>query len=263
MYAITVSHLVIFRIAMSRTFSVYRCVRLDENQMNVYFVNFLLSLACVVVLPAPAPQQPQQMGNIGIPYFGPFTAMFDLASLFPNSVLTTAENMVHAIPLVNIVPAVIESGIKMGESIAKDMDSRISDLEIGRGVPNLPQQFPAGQYYGQSGIPPGAWPSNFPNSQTNPIAPALPPFPTQPPFLAQPPFSAQPPFPALPSVVPAVPAPPAMPAYDNLYQVNADSILQSTKPSGEHRKEEQHVEKSTNGHKTVKITKKTAPKKKH
>lgn len=224
--------------------------------MKVYFVNFLLSLAYVVVLPAPAPQQPQQMGNIGLPYFGPFTAMFDLASLLPTSFLSTAENMVQSIPIVNMVPATIETGIQMGENIAKIMDSKISTLEMSRGVPHLPQPVNPEAYFGQTGFRPAAWPSNFPSPQVNefsPVVPALPPFSA--PFSAPPPAApAMPTFAAQPS---AVPAPPAMSAYDNLSQVSADSNVQSPKPSGEHH----NVKKSTNVHKAVsKSAKKTVHK---
>lgn len=216
--------------------------------MKVYFVNFLLISACVVVLAAP--QQPQQIGNIGMPYFGPFTSMFDLASLFPNSVLSTAENMVQSIPIVNLLPVAIESGMHVCETIAKNMDSRLTGLEAGRGVPHIPQT--NNEYYGQTGNgQPSVWPPNFPNPPTNEFSPAV---PASPPFAVQP--RAVPAMPAIPAMS-AVFAPPAMPAYDKLYQVNAESNSPSTKPSNAHNKEEHTVE---HGHKTVKSSKKTVHK---
>lgn len=240
--------------------------------MKVYFVNFLVILACDVSLPAPmltpvsVPQLPQPFDNYGTSPTGLFSTMFDLASLLPNSFLSKTQNVVHSIPIVNMLPAAIESGIQMGESIAEDMDCRLSKLEIGRSFPYTPQNFQPDQNYGPTGMQPGYWQPNFPYPPINDFKPvvhqAMPPVAAPPAFSPMPEYAAPPtpalspftpPPPPLPVTdLPAEPAPQAVPTNDGSYQVNGAANLFSTLPISEHF------------HQTIKTSKKApakAPKK--
>lgn len=140
MYAIPESHLVIIQTS-----------EVQVNAMELHFVYFLLILACDGVAPVPVPQLPQQNGNIGATPFGPFSVLYDLATLFPSSVLTTSSNVMGPIPFLNMIPAAFASGIQMGENVAENMDARLSAITGNSGAPNLPQPFGDQRNFGQIG----------------------------------------------------------------------------------------------------------------
>lgn len=83
---------------------------------------FLLALAFVTVMPAPAFQQ---IGNIGAPIVGPFAAMYDLATTFAN-----------------FFPVAIQTGLQVVKNVANRMDHTILSLTGGN----------EGQSYGQTSI---------------------------------------------------------------------------------------------------------------
>lgn len=115
--------------------------------MKLHFVCFLLALACVTVMTAPTPTPaPQQNGNMGVPFFGPFSAMYDLATSFAH-----------------FVPAVLRTGMQMANNVAKGMDHTLSGLAGGNGVTNLPAAVDGGQNYDQTDITN----TQLPNSTTN------------------------------------------------------------------------------------------------
>lgn len=99
--------------------------------MKLYIVCLLVALACVAAMPTP-----QQSGNVGAASIGPFTTLYELVTLLPNTVITTAQNAIRGIPLINILPAALQSGILVGKHVAEGMDHTISGILGGRGGPS-------------------------------------------------------------------------------------------------------------------------------
>lgn len=102
--------------------------------MKLYIVCLLVALACVAVMPAPAPQQIG--GNVSASSNGPLTTLYDLATMFPSSVLSSAQNAMGRIPIVNIFPAALQSGIQVGKNVAEGMDHTLLGITGNRGGRN-------------------------------------------------------------------------------------------------------------------------------
>lgn len=76
----------------------------------LYIVCLLLALACIVVMPAPAPQP-----------IGPFGRMFGVATSF-----------------VKFFPAALQTGMQVVENVAQKVDNTLLGLTGSNGGPNTP-----------------------------------------------------------------------------------------------------------------------------
>lgn len=98
--------------------------------MKLYTVCLLVALACVAVTPAPAPQQGV---NVSASTSGPLAQLYDLAVALPSTFISSAQNAMQGIPLVNFFPAALQTGIAVGKNFAEGMDHTLLGLSGGRG----------------------------------------------------------------------------------------------------------------------------------
>lgn len=141
--------------------------------MKWCIVCLLVALACVAAMPAP-----QQSETVGATSTGPLTTLYELATLLPNTFLSTAQNAMRGIPFANLFPAALQTGLQVGKNVAEGMDHTITGITGGRGGTNAlatllnPLNFlggfvGGGQNIGQAGSQFGGAQSNPPNGLGN------------------------------------------------------------------------------------------------
>lgn len=79
--------------------------------ISCLFVTF----ACILAAPAPRPDGPVESE-------GPLERMYKTMIGFPEAMLSGANIMLSGIPILNMIPGMIRSGINMGESIVRNVD---------------------------------------------------------------------------------------------------------------------------------------------